>query len=103
MIEKIKNYSNGLSDIAFFVNTTITVDIIELHKSGKLKKEEPFKFLYTILLKINNGLDTCSLLFLNFLDKPHFVDSLIVICRSLISDTAIVWYLLERRKTMKTN
>jgi len=76
------------STITYFVNTEITLDVIDLDKSGKLN-EEPLKFLYTILLKINNGLDTCSILFLNFLDKPHFVDSLIVICRSLIADSAI--------------
>src|SRR5687767_672108 len=92
-MKKLENYTNALSTLTYFVNTSIIGDIID---KPETENEEPFRLFYTILLKSNNGLDTCSLLLANYSDRPHHVDSLIVILRSLISDCVIFRYLLTK-------
>src|SRR5258706_7216336 len=92
-MQKIEDYTNTLSTLTYFINTSIIQEILSKPETAKV---EPYKFLYTVLLKSNNTLDTCSLLLANFSEKPHFVDSLIILLRSVISDSVIVWYLIVK-------
>jgi hypothetical protein len=55
--------------------------------------EEPNRFHYTLLFKLNNGLATSALLLKNIFENPQFSDSLQVILRPLISDTVTFWYI----------
>lgn len=90
-MEKLEKYSNALATLTSFISSSF---IAELLNRKDILDDEPGRFLYTILFKSNNGLDTTSFLLANYSGKPHFVDSLVIILRSIISDYAILWYLL---------
>jgi hypothetical protein len=93
ILKKLDDYSNALSTLTYFINTTVISEVLE---KPETENEEPFRFFYTILLKSNNALDTCSLLLANYSEHPHHVDSLIIILRSLITDSVIFRYILVK-------
>lgn len=78
----INLFSNNISKLTNIVHKDI---ILELMKSDKIN-EEPYKFEYTVLHKLNNGIETVNLLILNFLNKPQFLDSICILLRTLLLD-----------------
>ncbi len=90
-MEKLDKYSNALGSLTDFVNSSFIVSLVE---NKEILEDESARFLYTVLFKSNNGLGTASFLLANYSNKPHFVDSLVIIVRSLISDYAMLWYVL---------
>lgn len=99
-MEKLNNYANALSNLTYFVSSKFVNEIVE---GQGTTDGEPFKFFYTILLKSNSALDTCALLLNNYFSRPHHVDSLAIILRSIISDCVVYRFLLEQNRGEITN
>jgi hypothetical protein len=57
---------------------------------------EPERFFYTILYKLNSGLDSCQLFIYNFNQTERHLDSLFLILRTLISDTLMALYVINK-------
>ena len=71
--------------------------IAKIWKDGSINIE-PHKYLYTILFKTNNALDTSNILANNLIGKPTTTDSLFLILRAAISDLVIYNYLIRISK-----
>ncbi len=91
-MSKIGNYSTSLATLTAFINAEIISQIIEKPQIESM----PQKFLYTVLFKLNNGLNTCSLLFNNLANNSQYADSIFVILRTLISDSILYLYVLTK-------
>lgn len=89
MSTKTSNYQTNLelfsNNISALTNLVYKDFILELMKNEKINTE-PYKFEYTILHKLNNGITTVNLLILNIFNKPQFVDSVCILLRTLLSD-----------------
>jgi hypothetical protein len=93
MNDTLTEYSNKLRTIVDIVHKNVIVQI----KLDDLK-EEPKKFLYTLLFKINNGLCTASLLIINIRGSGYVTDSIFILLRTLLSDVLTLHYLLFKSK-----
>jgi len=92
-MERLTDYTNALTTLTYFINTKLVSEIVSYPET---ENKEPNKFFYTFLLKTNNALDTCSLLLHNYFDRPHHVDSLAIVQRSIVTDCVIYRFLLHK-------
>ena len=89
---KIKELSSLVAKFSKYVHEEIILQILR----NEEYTSEPQRFFYSILFKTNNGLDTSNYLIANFISKPHFLDSLFIIFRSLLSDTITFNYVIYK-------
>jgi hypothetical protein len=94
-MKRTEQYGDALHAMTCFVNESILGTIRNLPNT---EKSEPYKFTYTVLNKLNAGLNTCALLIKNVESSYHFADSIMVILRSLISDTVMFYHILNKSK-----
>lgn len=94
-LSKLEKYANALTTLTYFVNKEL---VSEITARPETEFKEPYRFFYTILVKSNGCLDTCSLLLCNYYSRPHHADSLAIILRSLITDCVIYRYLLDQSR-----
>jgi len=102
MKEEIEKYSSKIATITFHLVNKI---ISKIWDDDAINKE-PYKYLYTILFKTNNALDTSNVLTNNIVEKPTTTDSLFLILRTAISDLVIYEYLIrisESDEELKNN
>lgn len=90
----LEKFTTNVANLTYYINQLIIHHILET----KAIENEPYKFLYTLLFKINNGLDTINLLTVNLYSKPHFADSIFILLRTFLSDCIIYDYLLTLSK-----
>jgi hypothetical protein len=95
MKEDIAKYSSKIATLTFHLMNNV---ISKIWNDDSINKE-PHKYLYTVLFKTNNALDTSNILTLNIIDKPTTTDSLFLILRTAISDLVIYEYLLRISKS----
>lgn len=95
MTDKLKSLTCSIGNLTKYISDSVIDKILEKN----LNTIEPYKFLYTLLFKTNNGLDTANLLVCNLYSKPHFIDSAFLILRTILSDCIIYDYLLTLSKT----
>jgi hypothetical protein len=100
MEEKLQKYSNALATLAYFISEKF---VNEIAAKPETENTEPYKFFYTILLKSNSALDTCSLLLINYHNRPHHADSLAIVLRSIITDCVIYRFLLQKSQSNETD
>jgi hypothetical protein len=70
----------------------------EIKNTGDIRQEAKI-FLYTILYKLNNGLNSCHLFINNTKESERHLDSLCVILRTLISDSLMTLYVIKKDYT----
>lgn len=94
MEDRLEHYTTYIATLTNHVNQRIVMSILD----RKLYQHEPQKFFYSLLFKINNGLDAANLLILNIFNKRLFSDSLFLILRTLLSDVITFHYIMEKSK-----
>ncbi|HTD99044.1 MAG TPA: hypothetical protein VK668_07135 [Mucilaginibacter sp.] len=72
--------------------------IVDIKAAGDIRAE-PKIFLYTILYKLNNGLNSCQLFINNSKAAEKHFDSLFLILRTLISDSLMTLYVIKKDYT----
>src|SRR3990170_3781634 len=96
--DSIKNYidlfTGKVSHLTSFTMKCIMKKIWDENKY----LDEPYTYLYTLLFKTLNSLDTSNVLLLNVLNKPTTTDGLYLICRTTLSDLILFEYLFRRSK-----
>ena len=90
MNEKFNGYLNKVSSLTLHVHEKIISPIID----SKSFSEEPKRFFYSLLFKINNGLDTVNDLLKGLQSRPHRLDSALLIFRTILSDVINFHYIL---------
>lgn len=95
MKERIAKYSSKIAAITFHLMNNVISKIWD----DVSINSEPHKYLYTVLFKTNNALDTSNILTNNVIEKPTTTDSLFLILRTAISDLVIYDYLLRISKS----
>lgn len=91
---ELEKYTSYLATLTNHVNQRIVIPIIE----RGLYQNEPQKFFYSLLFKINNGLESANLFILNIFNKPQFSDSLFIILRTLLADIINLDYIIAKSK-----
>jgi hypothetical protein len=87
---KKNSYTELMSGLIEKSNLELIIPFME-----KVNEESEFRqFVFTILFKLTNGLETISLLFHNFETKPQFADTIFISQRALLADMITVYYLL---------
>lgn len=94
MEKSLERYSSYLATLTNHVNQRVLIPIM----GTEAQQNEPKKFLYSLLFKINNGLDSANLFILNVFNKPQFSDSLFIILRTLLSDVITLNYIFAKSK-----
>jgi len=91
---ELAEYTSYLATLTNHVHHRVIGSILEQERYIK----EPERFFYSLLFKLNNGLDSANLFILNIFNKPHYSDSLFLILRTLISDIITLDYILTKSK-----
>lgn len=94
MEDRLEKYKSYIATLANHVNQRIVMSILDRN----FYQDEPQKFFYSLLFKVNNGLDAANLLILNIFNKRLFSDSLFLILRTLLSDVITFHYILGKSK-----
>ncbi|MCQ6957719.1 hypothetical protein [Mucilaginibacter aquariorum] len=82
-------------DLIAFTNY-VNLNYIDLILAKNDIKTEHKRFLYTVLYKLNSGLDSCQLFVYNFNQTERHLDSLFLILRTLISDSLTTLYVINK-------
>jgi hypothetical protein len=85
-------------DLVAFTEYVDTKYVNAIQTSGDIRQESKI-FLYTILYKLNNGLNSCHLFINNSKASERHFDSLFVILRTLISDSLMTLYVIKKDYT----
>lgn len=88
--QKIEQYSNSIKSLTYYISSVVIPKIWE----NDAYKEEPKWFFYTLLFKLNNGIDSVNILIRNVVEIPSVADSVFVLLRTLISDCIQLDYVL---------
>lgn len=88
--DKLTAYTNAIQELVAYATKNF---IFELMNKKDIMKD-PDKFVYTLLFKLNNGLESANLLIMNILRKPQFLDSVQLILRTLLLDVITFDYIL---------
>ena len=91
-ITPLTRYTNSIQTITAFVTDKF---ILDLSKQARINTE-PYRFLYTILIKQNNALESVNLLIANIKTKPQFLDSTFILLRTMMSDIITLEYALTK-------
>lgn len=93
MKEKTQNYSIQVAKICDHLMSIISS---KFYTDQDLTSKEPYKYLYTILFKTNNALETANILTCNIVNKPNTTDSIFLILRTILSDLIIYYCLVSK-------
>ncbi|WP_426670481.1 hypothetical protein ACPPVU_04380 [Mucilaginibacter sp. McL0603] len=85
-------------DLVAFTEYVDTEYITAIKAAGDIQ-QEPKIFLYTILYKLNNGLNSSHLFINNTKTSERHFDSLFLILRTLISDSLMTLYVIKKDYT----
>jgi hypothetical protein len=89
---QIENFGHALHGYTSLVQTEMLQDI---RNQGNLR-EEPYLYHYTVLHKLNSGLDACAFLMKELDKRRHFADSIFLTLRALISDNIMFYHILNK-------
>jgi hypothetical protein len=81
--------------MTIFVNEFILNTIRDLPNT---ETEEPYRYVYTVLHKLNAGLDTAAFLVREIEASYQFTDSVFIILRSLLSDSIMYYHIINKSK-----
>lgn len=92
---KLEDYCNNLLRLVTYSTTDLIIPLMDPDKISS----EPNKFSYSLLLKINNALESLNIFLLNIREKPQFSDSVCILLRTLLSDVITLEYITRNIET----
>jgi hypothetical protein len=92
MPNNIDEYFDGLSSSLLSFTDYYEKKVIWKILDNEKYADEPERFYFTIISKVNGSLEAANILVRNFHSHPHFHPSLYVILRSVLSDIIIGEY-----------
>jgi hypothetical protein len=93
LMTQLEKFSHALRAYTDLVQTKVLRDI--RHQQNTLGTE-PYQYYYTVLHKLNSGLDACAFLMQGLEKRRHFSDSVFLAIRALISDTMIFYHIVNK-------
>ena len=87
-VEYFAGFSSALGTYTASFNEIVIQKILQSERYA----DEPERFYFTLISKINGTLDVSNLLISNFHSHPHFHPSLFILLRSILSDIIVGEY-----------
>ncbi len=92
-------YTELLSELVKKSNLELIIPYMD-----KINEESEFRqFIFVVLFKLTNGIETINLLFHNLENKPQFADTIFISLRALLADMITVDYMLLRSNFKEEN
>jgi len=99
----MKNKRNSYTELISGLVEKSSLELL-IPQMDKINEESEFRqFIFVVLFKLTNGIETINLLFHNLESKPQVADTIFISLRALLADMITVDYMLLRSNFKEEN